>query len=528
MGPIRSASRSAAQHLVTIAALDLPEDAESQLTSMLKLVDDNLSRHIAASQAGNTSHALSSVRESLRGLHRRAQTVRAIGSLTRSTAAATGAAQFSSYCTHLTGISETLFQSTSELMAITDKLERQHNNAIAAGRGVLKAMSSAQKAAEAAAAKRGPGDDAPKHSAEGAISLAQNNLTHLAETSGKSINSEVGNLITLMQFSDQISQRAEHVSELETHPNLARIAAAQRHAMAEDIQTTKNSLNQRVQALRRSLTQVSTALKGGEDIASIEENLTHRALRVEHLSRGNAEVSRTAQIAHDDAEALSNLLTRARNAFEHLEKSARDIADAAINARLLAARAGSGGPALASLAGAVGEQSGQCISDLDSCRTALDLIGTQITSNATQMAEIAETVQSSTEQSRLDLERDRGALSDIKTAVRAALDDVAVLTSTLMRAGKSTAALASIPNQIVGNIPCSSTMPNINTELANQMRAIYSMSREREVHDSICSQSVKPNSAPTNSTDKGPQPPSPSPSPSPPQSEADLLESILF
>jgi hypothetical protein len=475
MGPIRDSGTRIAEFLgetamgLATGQHDLggaARQARSALTP-LACADTMAARLSQANQAR-------SVLESLRG---RAVALRAIASLSKLTARSMGSDRFDDYTENLgnrsTDLGKTAERVRETLSEVTDHIS-------SAGIAAQDAVDALDVLLGAIADRS---DAPPSPEAQGA------RLTGLADAARAlrdRLWSDLNGLVSLMQFSDAFRQRMEHVETLARRAELSAITRAQLEALAADTQAAILETQDRVGRLSALATEAAGHFHedGMAADALREASLQHAAL--DTAVQQAASVSRAANVVREGAEVLQRSMQVAREALSTLQDQSEDIGLSAINSLLLARGDERTSRAMSNLAAAVGEHARNTSAELATCKSLMEQLTTGSDTMATAVVAHAEALEGILDGARRDLQAEDARAASRQAGESTALQSVKDLESALADATRALDALRPVPDRLKAraqDLGAPGAVPD--RAAADAVRAIYTMQRERDVHDAV-------------------------------------------
>lgn len=308
---------------------------------------------------------------------------------------------------------------------------------------------------------------------------------------GASIRNNTGILMNGIQFSDAFAQRLEHVVEIldaargRSGPRV--LASAQLAALCADAETLLATTRAALQNLGADGQSAAQALSG--DIGG-------RAAEV--LADWRAELDDGQTLDRLVTPALRSAVTTVATIDTAMSVSARDLATlsdtalevrlAAVNARLLAGRAGGGKTAMALLSGTVQEKAQICSGLNQRCRDSFESISALMEqAGFTQLAQQSEGLSRHIEQAHADLTRVADLFSELERLKNAAGNGAVKLQEALDRGLALLSALPGLITDIASHVG-----PDMPSGLNMAQRAeleefanCYTMEREREIHAEV-------------------------------------------
>ena len=294
-------------------------------------------------------------------------------------------------------------------------------------------------------------------------------------------------LITAIQFSDRRAQRLDHLSRMSTDadPHVALLAGAQARSIALDT----IDVSRQVAATMRDLSEIGR--KGaifftrGVVTEQIERGLNERASTVDQVDADISIVQNTLESASGDAQAAREQIAEAARKFQTLEDGSKELTNAAINASLIALRAGGTRGPLTTLSSEVRDIAAQCLEAEGTSRTALHtLIGSNLQAQEDIVA-AGVALEFSVEQYREKLSSSRRNLADLDAFRNQASQRAGVLIDLMEMVGHDMDALRDAAEALLAlGEKLLETQVNGTPEPGPmaEIWALYSMEEERAVH----------------------------------------------
>jgi len=229
MSQLRQIGLEIQENLTEIAAPEESSEPSLSLLDTLSQVGDVLYQVKSKLTSTKFARAEFVAKDALESLHRRAQTLRAVASLARSTAAASGVTSFDVFCANLQSISNDLSSGTMRMIGLMDCANMQTSM-------TLSALSAAEDAMSNAAIEQRFSETGMLP--ESRIFEARSSLVASSFEMAKDLNQSIGKLIQHAQFSDQFDQRLSHVFTMKPSQSLRSIAHIQTEALAIDTAST--------------------------------------------------------------------------------------------------------------------------------------------------------------------------------------------------------------------------------------------------------------------------------------------------
>ncbi|WP_121063769.1 hypothetical protein [Chachezhania antarctica] len=202
-----------------------------------------------------------------------------------------------------------------------------------------------------------------------------------AQTLTRHAQEQMKDLITGIQFSDRLTQRLDHLAQMPTgaDPHIAVLAGEHARSIADDT----IQISRRIAATMRDLSEIgrkgANFFTRGVVTEQIERGLNERARTVEQVDSDILDVQGMLISAGKEAQAAREQIDEAARKFQSLEDGSKELATAAINASLIAVRAGGTRGPLTTLSTEVRQIAAQCLDAEAISRSALHtLIGSNL------------------------------------------------------------------------------------------------------------------------------------------------------
>lgn len=475
MGPIRDSGMRIAEFLGETAAgmasgqHDLTGAARQARSALTPIADtDAMARRL--SQANQARSVLEALRS-------RAVALRAIASLSKLTARSMGSDRFDDYTEKLGSKSSDLGQTAERVWLTLAEVSDHISSAARAAQDALTALDVMLEAVTDT-----PGTP-PSSEAQ---TLRLQGLADAAGALQERLRADLNGLVALMQFSDAYRQRMEHIETLAARTNVAALARAQLEALAEDTQDAILETQDRVERLTALATEAAGQFRedGMASDALREASLQHAAL--DTAVQQAASVSRAANVVREGADVLQRSMQVAREALSALQDQSEDIGLSAINSLLLARGDEQTSRAMSNLAAAVGEHARHTSAELAQCKSLMEHLTRGSDTMADAVVTHAETLETILAGARTALQAENARAASRQVGETTALQSVTCLEAALADATLALDALRPVPDHLLaraqglgppGELP--------DRAAADAMRGIYTMQRERDVHDTL-------------------------------------------
>lgn len=371
LAALRDAQMSLANDLEAFSQTARPPEQDgadmAPVLSAMEALEDGLRAYLEIGRDLDVAQKLGAAGRAAEQIERNGTFLTAVASITHTTAMSMGHPALRQYVEALGTMAGELQDSAGSVAALTVRLTSQEASSREDAGAAREALARAIEAL------------APQHDHLQALKArevsAAGALDRAAVATKTRAHEELKSLITVMQFSDSMAQRLEHVRAIldRRDPTLARLAAAQARDIAREIDETADQTARAADAIRilaRSAlehfgeTDIAGALNaviaGSEETIELAmARLAPVVTRVEASARQVKKFEETVEAANAD--------------LRNLERRSENIIYASINARLLTKDRGSIALALAPLASAVRETARECDRNGSLCS---DRIGT--------------------------------------------------------------------------------------------------------------------------------------------------------
>jgi len=426
-------------------------------------------------------------RSALAGLQRRGVALNAIASMTQITARSLGLGTFDRYTADLRGICGELAASAEIVLAAIERVSRHDAETVTAAASAISALESLSRgkplAAEAAKAAAVETDAADRHAAR--------NLSEAAEDLNDCLTRELAGLIPLMQFADEFAQRLDHIGQIGAVARLEALQSAQLRSLAEDAETRLAEARRGFETLVDLACRVAAHFERTGAAGQLASRADERRSALDAAVQEAVAVERAAVTAQRGAEVLEEALRDAETAFGDLQSRAKDIGLAAINSILLASHGGTANGALTTLAAAVREQASASVSELQICRDALYATVARDCDGPKAMADAVDGLASALADARKVLETEERMAAERKDGTSGARQIAAEVAQSLDSGIDAIAVLERCPEALRDWAAAAGAATGApDPEAADALREIYTMQRERQVHDAFLGREV--------------------------------------
>jgi hypothetical protein len=407
------------------------------------------------------------------------KTLSAIATLSRTAAASYGLSEFETYLIELSRVSEDIgTASLSVTERVVELTLREHASVETCleARDLLKSLLPivANRATQIAALS------VEEDKAADEISLKSDGLV---ETNKQHLKS----FVTAIQFSDRLSQRLEHLSDMliQKSAGVGPLAAAQAKHIANDVRDVANEVSATMERLSQTWREGAELYWSGEIAQSIERSLDTRGQTVELIVAKLDGVSKAIHSTGEDAKVLPETIAAANENFSLLQESAQEVANSAMNSTLIAARSGSAKDVMGTLSHEVRETASKCLEDVKLSQLALNAVGERGSFGLTELATTGSALEESVVVYEAEIGTGRARLADIDNLRASASKGADSLVGLVQTAIESMARVVSISDRLDALAAELEQNPESETPDPAVLSAIwnnYTMSEERDVH----------------------------------------------
>jgi hypothetical protein len=407
------------------------------------------------------------------------KTLSAIATLSRTAAASYGLSEFEAYLIELSRVSEVIraasLSVTERVVELTQREQASVETCLEA-RDLLKGLLPivATRATQIAALSL------EENKAAEEISLKSNELVETNKLHLKSF-------VTAIQFSDRLSQRLEHLSDMLTgkYAGIAPLAAAQAKHIAKDVRGVANEVSETMERLSQTWREGAELYWSGEIAQSIERSLDTRGQTVELIVAKLSGVSKAIHSTGEDAKILPETIAAANKNFSHLEESAQEVANSAMNSTLIAARSGNAKDVMGTLSHEVRDTASKCLEDVKLSQLALNAVGERGSFGLSELAQTGSALEESVVVYKSEIGTGRARLADIDTLRGSASKGADSLVRLVQTAIDSMAKVMSISDRLDALAKELEQPPEKQMTDPAVLAAIWdneTMSEERDVH----------------------------------------------
>lgn len=431
-----------------------------------------------------------------------ARRLSAVAALTLITAQSLGAAGLDEYVMGLRALNGTL---AGDAGALEDGLHAVVNARQRAAGSIARATAALEQTTSELAA-------IADMATTGAASATLADVSRVEDTLRGATGRETRALIAAIQFSDAMAQRLDHVQTLLGMTSgraeaVGALIAAQLSALAQDGADVCADADAALVRLESTAAVAQAALHAQTDDTGVAVLLRRRRDNIAVAIACEKALGPALAQAAAAADEIEDRMNEALERFSSLGRSAVSINLSAINATLLTTRSGTAKAPLGVLAEAVRDGARLCAVRSDTCRGALEAISARLDPAAfaafdTALDRFRDAV--ATCSAQLDAaEAAERTLGRTRVTAAAAADDLATGVQ------QARQALAAIGPELEALAASGAPMARTAVDAAavSDLKAVYTMDREREVHAALCNEAPVAAAAPV---------------------EMDALDSILF
>lgn len=480
IGGIREGAQALQRGLGDLGALAAPSAGAdlADLGAPVRTARDAFAAEADPAHGEKLRAAITETRSHLDGIRRKGVYLTAVASITRTTAASMGLNSFDSYVENLPAISGALTSAARTVLSRFDAVtEREAGSAAAANEALRVLDDLAERIARAE--REGSRLDAREREVTQRIGSASEQL--VAET-----KAELGGLVRIIQFADQMDQRLDHVGQIAATPGLNALAAAQLAALAGDLDEILLQTDRTVDRLSRIADRAGAQLEASGVAGTVAETLAQRRAALDDALERSRHAADSAEAAREGARFLESALAEAAEAFDTPQANSAAISMSSINSMLLASRSGEARGALQTLSVAVREAAGDCM-------TALELSRKHLARIEEMNAGRSETAGESVDRLIHALESAAGALDDgarkateLERLTETGRAEARALAARLTEAETGVAPLRAIPDRLraqADRLSRGATAPD--PDQAAAVLSVYTMDCERAVHREV-------------------------------------------
>jgi hypothetical protein len=436
----------------------------------------------------------------IQSVARSAQTLSAVASLTRTTAASYSVTTMEAYLAELTEIAS---GSQEDAKAVRDRLRLMALCWTKTCESTQTALTFLNRMCGVLEETR-PASDTLRDRELSAVRV----IGKQAETLKNQGKAQLKGFVTAVQFADRLAQRLDHLSEILEYddPHARRLAVAQIASIREAMQGTAT-------ATLAAMHEMAGIGKKGSDLflasavaETIQDSLAGRANVAERVASEMEGVEAAMQIMRSSVSASVAAGKEAEARFAQLESSAMQISMTAINAVLLAARTDAAREALSRLSAEVSLAAGQSLAAVGGCQTAMSRIGSQSYAAQDALLNKAEALTVVVLAYREEIEAGGKRLDSLRmlcSRASARIDEMLSMVARVRDGMTRVSALGQTLESFASGLDLdsgSATVPD--AELLTRIWGIYTMDEERSVHANVFSDlGIEPPTAPPTDSD---------------------------
>jgi hypothetical protein len=312
-------------------------------------------------------------------------------------------------------------------------------------------------------------------------------LSGAAEALNRDLQAEIVGLVALIQFADQMAQRLDHIGQIQAMgPECGRVVGAQLDGLHEDVEATLGEARQRLARLEGMTGSAAAQLEASGFAGAIARSAAARRDTLNATLKDSEPVERAATEANRNSAFLHKALGEVEEAFAALIHSNQDISQASINSMILAARVGGDNQsAFTNLAVAVKQAANECMDAITSGRAALDGAKASNETHNRALVEVSDGLAQALQAARDTLASSEAEQQALTELCQSGTGDATALAEAIGLAETSVAGLAQLLPLIRHLIAATDDSIDPPERRLAEIRGIYTMAREREIHDRL-------------------------------------------
>jgi len=454
--------------------------AIKDLANSAKIAHETLEKSIEMEKTSNTSSEMQTSRNSLHAISRASQTLSAIATLTRATAGSYGLTSLNSYLQDLTFIASAIQKNAKEVHTRLGILFDDRQKMQTHTKGAFDCLGRMVSTIADADRQTSPLLQRERDSARVIVDEA-NRLRMDSRVQMKGF-------ISVVQFSDRLAQRLDHLATILTHedPTAQTLAAAQLVSIAEAMKGTAAQCLACANAIDAISRAGSDLFLGSSIAGTIRETLTKRGEAANLISADMESVGNALSETRSSVASVIAANEEAEARFRELEQSAEQVANASINSVLLAARAGPARGALSALYTEVRLVETQCVNGVNGCQSAMHRLGARSAKAHSELLERVDELSEAVASYRLEIRSGSERYDELMSLCHRAgerMDDiigqVERLRTAMTRVGELADALEVVAQKLrAAGAGASTPDKDVLVDLWN----LYTMEEERAVH----------------------------------------------
>ena len=466
---------------------DLVQSAESvsavlaDLQTQVDALAQSFSGFAQSLSSPETKQRLKNARSVLTRISGNGRSLKAIATLSRTTAASLGVSKMESFvqelkqtAAHIHDDAEDALQNLNDLHAGFGEMGGSCQSALSAMSGLPSEMQRGQAAIG---------------------SLEHDEARAAAQISARAlklIDSGKANLkifVSAMQFSDRLAQRLDHLALMvdfnDKHVNV--LAEAQARDCKQAIQDVSDEVRQTMQDMARLGHDGAALFSEGAIADLIAETMQRRAEMIDKVRAQVALVDALLEDVQANAERIADASEHAHQSIGKLTRSAEGVSVASVNSLLLATRIGDLGTPLIVLSKEVRQTADQCLEDVRLCQQCVDSLthdsGVCQDDLSATSARLSKAIEAHENLHAMGESR----LNDINALRTNALESAQTLLALVDDVNARMVALDDVGDALL-NLPFDTGDTDLgvpDNAHMEQVWALYTMEEERSVHRSI-------------------------------------------
>lgn len=329
-----------------------------------------------------------------------------------------------------------------------------------------------------------------------------------AEKLKKQGKAQLKGFVTAVQFADRLAQRLDHLSEILEYDDLhaRRLAAAQIASISEAMQSTAAETLAGMHEMAGIGKKGSDLFLASAVADTIHDSLAGRANVAERVTSEMEGGEAAMQIMRSSVSASIAAGKEAEARFAQLESSAIQISMTAINAVLLAERTDAAREALSRLSAEVSLAASQSLAAVGGGQAAMSRIGRQSSAVQDALLNKAESLAAAVLAYREEIEAGGQRLDAVRTLCRRASARIDEMLSMVARVREGMTQVCELAKTLEGFAACLDLKAGLDAtpdgELLTAIWGIYTMDEERSVHASVFADlGIEPQIAPPAQSD---------------------------
>ena len=492
LGDIRMAGNDLVVLLGQIAELGERNKGLGEVRGFLTALDaarEAFGAAVSDSRTATIRNISNNLQRDMKSIRQGGTTLWAISARFRSTALGTEQAGFEEYALALRDVAQNLVNHSDRVLASIDDVVSREMTSISAGKAAFKSLADLKTTVTT-----------PLNQTRELTEQAREMGVQTSRRAGlhrDKLQDGIVNLVSMIQFSDQMAQRLDHISiMLHRHEGCGHLAATQLQGLAHDLKHTITQATRRLNTLaddtRATYAETNAQGFGGAMAATIDCQRTTLSIMMEE----SGPVTIASQKAEENLEHMQKALEETAASFVALRTFSDSITQASHNAMVMAAR--SGGTfreALFVLSSAVKDAAKDCIDAIQLSEQSLEQLRGRSVGEFVEVQKKARDMTTILTKGLLDLSNIESANQELAQTMDQANDLHESMVRTVQDALGHLDAMADLPRhlrQVARDID-SGTPPA--PEVADEIRKLYTMECERQLHDALFDQTTSPRTA---------------------------------